>query len=557
MIRVTEIKFKVDEAVTDAKWRSKIAQKLGIPPTAIQAYHIQRESIDARKDVICAYTLDVETSMEAKLLRKGFKESPKPYEAMLVNQCRNRLKSGNGNDEFSDRPIIVGFGPAGMFAALTLAEAGLKPIVLELGEDVEARTAAVEHFWQTGELNEASNVQFGEGGAGTFSDGKLTTRVKDERIQYVIEKLIAAGAPEAIRYKQKPHIGTDYLKRVVKNIRENIVALGGEVRFHSEVSELLIEARTVVGVKLSKGEMIKGGEVVLATGHSARKLFYQLHQQGVAMSSKPFAVGVRIEHPQRMIDHIQYGDSTLANKLGAAEYKLTHTTSTGRSVYSFCMCPGGEVVASASEAGHLVVNGMSLYARQLPNSNSAILVGVTPEDFPSDHPLAGIEFQRQIETKAFCASMTYAAPSCRLKLFLGDCQVSKEAVETRLRQKQYPYLADFESLQPTYRPNTVASDFSAILPVAVMEALKEAIPAFGRKIAGFDHPMAIVTGVETRSSSPVRIHRDAETLVSVTYRNLYPCGEGAGYAGGITSSAIDGIKVAERILMKWLSQFDR
>jgi uncharacterized FAD-dependent dehydrogenase len=280
------------------------------------------------------------------------------------------------------------------------------------------------------------------------------------------------------------------------------------------------------------------------------------------MSAKPFAVGVRIEHPQRMIDHIQYGDSNLAAKLGAAEYKLTHTTANGRSVYSFCMCPGGEVVASSSEAGHLVVNGMSQYARALPNSNSALLVSVTPDDFPSAHPLAGIEYQRQIEAKAFQASAQYAAPCCRLKEFLEGCDendcdgndnISTQAVEARLTQRQFLHLTDFEILQPTYRPETTNNNLAKILPLPILEALKEAIPVFGRKIAGFDHPMAIVTGVETRSSSPVRIQRNPETLVSVSNQGLYPCGEGAGYAGGITSSAIDGIKVAESILLKRLN----
>ncbi|MBS7528175.1 NAD(P)/FAD-dependent oxidoreductase [Fusibacter paucivorans] len=557
MIRVTEIKFKVDEMATDAKWRSKIAQKLGIPTDAVKAYYIRRESIDARKGVVYTYSLDVETTMEAKLLRKGFKESPPPYEATLINRFREKLQNQKDKKLLSERPIVVGFGPAGMFAALTLAEAGLNPIVLEMGEAVDERTKTVEHFWQTGELNETSNVQFGEGGAGTFSDGKLTTRVKDERIQYVIETFIAAGAPEVIRYKQKPHIGTDYLKCVVKHIRNSIIALGGEVRFQSEVAEILLEDATVSGVKLANGDIVKGSAVIIATGHSARKLFYQLYRQGVAMSAKPFAVGVRIEHPQRMIDHIQYGDSVLAAKLGAAEYKLTHTTSGGRSVYSFCMCPGGEVVASASEAGHLVVNGMSQYARALSNSNSALLVNVTPDDFPSEHPLAGIEFQRQIEAKAFRADAQYAAPCCRLEDFLEGCDTervaSKQAVEARLVQKRFTNLTDFEMLEPTYRPKTVKNDFSDILPIPVLEALKEAIPVFGRKIPGFDHPMAIITGVETRSSSPVRIHRDPVTLVSVAYRDLYPCGEGAGYAGGITSSAIDGIKVAESILLKCLN----
>jgi len=436
------------------------------------------------------------------------------------------LKGRNG---FEKRPVVVGFGPAGMFCALALAEAGARPIVLERGEDVDARTKSVERFWQTGELNSESNVQFGEGGAGTFSDGKLTTRIKNERCGYVLKKLIEAGAPEEISYVHNPHIGTDVLKDVVKKIRKQIIELGGEVRFSSKVTDIEIENNELRAVIVNDKEKIECNYAAFALGHSARDTFYMLHDRGVAMEQKPFAVGARIEHKQAVINKAQYGDEGVADILGPAEYKLTYTTEKGRGVYTFCMCPGGHVVAAASEEGLLAVNGMSYHARDGENSNSAVLVQVSPSDFGSDHPLAGVEFQREIERKAFeKGGGRYTAPCQRVGSFLGkegDVGVSA-----------------------TYRPSVKECDLKEVLPEFVVESIKEALPVFGRRIGGFDAPEAILTAPESRSSSPVRLLRDAEKGDSISIKGIFPSGEGAGYAGGIMSAAVDGIMTAEKVI---------
>jgi len=402
---------------------------------------------------------------------------------------------------------------------------------VERGGDVESRKAAVETFWNTGKLDTENNVQFGEGGAGTFSDGKLTTRIKDPRCRKVLEEMVDAGAPEEILYDAKPHIGTDLLRGVVKNIREKINALGGEVRFFAKVTGFEWKGDTIAAVLLADGERIETEDVVLALGHSARDTFELLHAEKFLLELKPCAMGVRIEHPQKMVDAAQYGEA--AHKLPAADYRLTYTTEKGRGVYTFCMCPGGYVVAAASEEGRLAVNGMSEHARDGKNANSALLVQVYPEDFGSDHPLAGMYFQRELEEKSFVAGGSdFTAPVERVGSFLKTG------------------MAETIEVEGTYRPGKKECSMDEIFPVFMTEALREALPAMGRKLKGFDRPDALLTAVESRSSSPIRILRD-EKGMSLKYKGVYPAGEGAGYAGGIVSAAVDGILVAEKIAEKY------
>lgn len=528
MIRLSQIKLSLDEDLSALP--DKLAKELRIPKQDILKYRIYKESIDARKGTVKkVYTVDVAVKNEGKILAKNKKLSPAP------DLAYKQVKPGAA--EMSGRPVVIGFGPAGIFAAQLLAEAGYKPIVLERGEDMDARTRTVNHFWNTGELNEESNVQYGEGGAGSFSDGKLTTRIKDLRCRKVLEELVGAGAPDEILYKNKPHIGTDKLKPTVKNIRAQIESNGGEVRFSSKVEDLIIDGGAVKGVKLSDGSTIESDAVVLAIGHSSRDTFEMLKAHEVAMQAKPFAVGVRIEHPQTMIDKVQYSSDVRPKGLGAAEYKLTHQTEDGRGVYTFCMCPGGLVVASSSEAGGLVVNGMSEYARDRENANSALLVSVTPDDFPSSDPLAGVAFQRELEKKAFIAAgSNYNAPV----QLVGDFLKGKKS-ETPV----------YEHVHPSYTPGTTGADMKEIFPEFIVTAMREGIVAMDRKLKGFAREDAILTAVESRSSSPIRVHRTEDGLESTNISGLYPCGEGAGYAGGIMSSAVDGLRVAEQIIQKY------
>lgn len=524
MIRVSELKLPIEG--NQKTLEKKLAKALRVPVEEIKGYRIFKRSLDARKkdNIHYAYVVDVEVRNEKKILEKN-----RDKNISKTPDLAYRMMQGERMPE--KRPVVVGFGPAGMFAGLLLAEMGLRPIVLERGGDVDSRKDAVDRFWNTGKLDTENNVQFGEGGAGTFSDGKLTTRIKDPRCRKVLEEMVDAGAPEEILYDAKPHIGTDLLRGVVKHIREKIISLGGEVRFFAKVTGFAWEGNQIKAVLLQNGERIEADDVVLALGHSARDTFELLHAEAFALEQKPFAMGVRIEHPQKTVDEAQYGEA--AHKLPAADYRLTYTTSKGRGVYTFCMCPGGYVVAAASEEGRLAVNGMSEHARDGKNANSALLVQVFPEDFGSDHPLAGMYFQRELEEKAFQAGgRDYTAPVQRVGSFLKTGTASASEVEA------------------TYRPAVKEGDMDEIFPVFMTEALRETLPAMGRKLKGFDREDALLTAVESRSSSPIRILRD-ETAMSLKKKGVYPAGEGAGYAGGIVSAAVDGIYVAEKIVEKY------
>ncbi len=425
------------------------------------------------------------------------------------------------------RPIVVGFGPAGMFAGLVLSRAGLKPIIIERGESAEGRKKSVEKFFNGGELNTESNIQFGEGGAGTFSDGKLNTGTKDKRIRVVLEEFVKFGAPEKILYDAKPHIGTDILINIVQNIRNEIISLGGEVRFNTRLENLNIADNKITGIQLSNGEAINTNNIILAIGHSARDTFKMIFDNGLTLTKKPFSVGARIEHRQKDINNALYGDFANNTALGSADYKMAVHLENGRGVYTFCMCPGGEVVNASSEKGGIAVNGMSLNARNGENANSALLVEVYPEDLPDTDIFAGIEFQREIEKRAFTAADGFV-PFCTV----GDLSGIDNACGHVL---------------PTVKPKAVKTDINSVLPEFIVDSLKSAMPLFGKKIKGFDNPNAILTFPETRSTSPIRINRD-EAFCAVGFKGIYPAGEGAGYAGGIMSAAVDGMKCAEAII---------
>ena len=530
MIRISGLKIGIDESVE--KLPSLIAKKLKITAADILDYRIFKESIDARRGVVnFVYTVDVTVGNESSVLTKGLSDVAKTPD--LTYDMPPVLGEAPPHP-----PVVIGFGPAGMYAALLLAQCGYHPIVLERGEAVDERAVSVEKFWCNGELNPESNVQFGEGGAGTFSDGKLTTRVKDLRGRKVLEELVAAGAPPEVLYQAHPHVGTDLLRDVVKNIREQIIALGGQVRFNTKMEDFEISDGRISAVVTNKKEVIKTNHVILAVGHSARDTFTTLYEHKIEMAAKPFAVGVRIEHPQEIIDKAQYKEFAGHPKLGAAEYRLTHQASNGRGVYTFCMCPGGYVVPSSSEPNMVVTNGMSEHARAEPNANSAVLVQVTLADFGSDHPLAGVQFQRDLESRAFImGGSDYKAPAQRV--------------------------ADFLAGRPSESLGAVASSFANgvkmtnlhdLFSKPLCDALAEGISAFGSKIIGFNMDDAVLTAVETRSSSPVRINRDSETLQSPSLAGFYPAGEGAGYAGGIVSSAIDGLKCAEALIIAYESR---
>ena len=591
MLRVNQI--KVLPQAGEQTLRKKVADILNIKPMYIEKLHVVKQSIDARKkpEIYYSYSLDVELAKELKGQEEKLVKRCKSNQVSLVTDKIYEFPQP-GDKKLMHRPVIVGMGPSGLFCGYMLAMHGYAPILLERGRDVDARTEDVKKFWESGVLDTVSNVQFGEGGAGTFSDGKLNTLIKDKdgRNKKVLQIFVEHGAPERILYDAKPHIGTDVLTSVVKNMRESIIAHGGAVYFETEMKRLSLKDDRIIGVEIRDASGITRqlacDALVLAIGHSARNTFETLYEQGIPMEAKAFAVGFRVEHPQEMINRSQYGMAD-AGELGAAPYKVTAQTSTGRGVYSFCMCPGGYVVNASSEEGRLAVNGMSYSARDSANANSAIIVAVTPEDFGSEHPLAGISFQRELERKAFVAG--------RGKIPVQRFGAFKEAVEAghfvkvyednfweRAKSKQNPVVSIEEELlanavadgeleaaniacendkekkaeepdETLFVPCTKGAytyaDLTGILPTECSRAFVEGMEVFGHQIKDFDRPDALLLGVESRTSSPVRIHRD-ETLQSQV-RGLYPCGEGAGYAGGITSAAMDGIRVAEEIARKY------
>jgi uncharacterized protein len=531
MLRLTELKLPLDHA--EAELGAALLRRLGLAAPDLIGFSVFRRAVDARKRsaIVLIYTLDVEVRDEKALLAR-------------LKGDRNISIAPDMDYRFvthapplAPRPVIIGTGPCGLLAALVLAQMGFRPIILERGKVVRERTKDTWGLWRKSVLNPESNVQFGEGGAGTFSDGKLYSQIKDPHFhgRKVLTEFVKAGGPEEILYVAKPHIGTFRLVTIVESLREQIEALGGEYRFGCRVDDLDIEdvngVRKIRGVVLAGGTHVAADHVVLAVGHSARDTFHMLHARGVAIDAKPFSIGVRIEHPQSLIDRCRYGEGAGHPLLGAADYKLVHHAANGRSVYSFCMCPGGTVVAAASEPGRVVTNGMSQYSRAERNANAGIVVGITPADYP-DGPLAGIAFQRHWEERAFAAGgSNYKAPAQRVGDFLAG--------------KASNALGD---VVPSYRPGVTPTDLAACLPDYAVDAIREALPGFDKQIKGFALADAVMTGVETRTSSPIRIPRDA-TLQSPNTRGLYPAGEGAGYAGGILSAGVDGIRVAEAVAL--------
>jgi uncharacterized protein len=526
-IRINNIVMNIEEDIDTLK--DKTAKRLEISINDIKGFKILKESIDARRrdNIKFNYAVEVICDKEANVVKKSNDKDIKLEEAYT-----EEFKLGN--KKMNHRPIIVGMGPAGMFAGLMMAQKGYKPLIIERGEKVEDRTETVNKFWNTGELNLESNVQFGEGGAGTFSDGKLTTRIKDSRCDFVLEEFVKSGAPKEITYSGKPHIGTDILKEVVKNIRQRIIELGGEIRFNSKLEDIIIKDNYIKKVVVN-GEEVPCENLILAIGHSSRDTYEMLYKRGIFMEPKAFAIGVRVEHSQNMINVNQYGKYADHPRLKAADYRLAHTAkATGRAVYSFCMCPGGEVVAASSEEGMLVTNGMSYYDRNKDNANAAIVVTVGEDDFEGSTPLKGMEFQRHYERLAYTVGGSgYRAPIQLVGDFLED------RITTKLGK-----------IKPTYNPGYEFKDLRECLPGYVAQSLKEGLVNFDRKIKGFASTDAILTGIETRTSAPVKITRN-ENLESISVKGVYPSGEGAGFAGGIISAAVDGLKSAENIMKEY------
>jgi len=578
MLRLTDLKLPLDH--DEAALPTAIAARLGIAVGEVSGFTVAKRSYDARKRgaIVLIYAVDVDTTREADILQRlqmdeeaaDGKVAPtpdttyKPVAQRLQDPVPARVPLSVASEDArvvstlveeqvqasssaKSRPLVVGMGPCGLFAGLILAQMGLRPIILERGKNVRERTVDTFGLWRKKVLNPESNVQFGEGGAGTFSDGKLYSQISDKRHygRKVLTEFVKAGAPEEILYVSKPHIGTFRLVSMVENMRADIEALGGEIRFSHRVDDLLVEtdasgARAVRGVALANGEEIRADHVVMALGHSARDTFFMLHRRGVFLEAKPFSIGFRIEHPQSLIDRARFGPQAGHPILGAADYKLVHHCRNGRSVYSFCMCPGGTVVAAASEPGRVVTNGMSQYSRNERNANAAIVVGITPDDYaefdPSGSPLAGIALQRHWEQQAFRqGGQDYSAPGQLVGDFLRK-RASRE----------------FGAVLPSYTPGVTLGDLSSALPRYAIDAIREALPAFDRQIKGFAMDDAILTGVETRTSSPVRMTRGVDGQ-SLNTRGLFPAGEGAGYAGGILSAGVDGIRAAEAVAMQMIA----
>ena len=534
MLSIQQIQLPITHS--EDELQNKIAGLLGLSFEEVKNFKITKRAIDSRKKrlmIYFVYSVTVELENESKVLKSGaVKKNTKHHRIEIIEPYVYKLPKVDVK-KFTKRPIVVGTGPAGMFSALLLAKAGLKPLVVERGGDVDSRVKDVENFMKTGELNEKSNIQFGEGGAGTFSDGKLNTLITNPRIKYIFDEFVKAGAPDSILWDAKPHIGTDKIRNVAKNIRKQIIELGGEVRFDTMLTDIKTSKGKLTSVILNEKEEVETDTLVLALGYSARDTYEMLYKRKLSIEQKPFSIGVRIEHKAEMINKSQYDKFYNNKELGAAKYKLVSHSDDNRSVYTFCMCPGGYVMPSASEIGGVVTNGMSEYAQDGENSNSALLVNVNSKDFGSDHPLAGIEFQREWERKAFeLGGSNYHAPAQLVGDFLVDNKSS-----------------DHKSITPTYKPGVKYTSLYTCLPEYVINSLKEALPKLDNKIKGFAHPDAVLTGIETRSSSPLRITRDSETLQS-NIVGIYPAGEGAGYAGGIVSSAVDGMRVAEAVLNK-------
>jgi uncharacterized protein len=529
MLRVTELKLRLDH--TDADLRRAAIARLGVADGDLKHLHVHRRGYDARKksDIHLVYTVDVSLRNEGLLSARAKHD---PHIVPTPDMSYRPVADARGYK--GPRPVVVGMGPCGLFAGLILAEMGFNPIILERGKIVRERTKDTFAFWRKGILNPASNAQFGEGGAGTFSDGKLYSGVKDPDFKgrKVLTEFVAAGAPEEILYVSKPHIGTFRLVSMVEAMRAKIEALGGEIRFETQMTDVLIEGGRLRGLKTNDGAEIATDALALALGHSARDTVEMLHTRGVYVEAKPFSIGVRIEHPQGLIDKARYGAKAGHPILGAADYKIVHHASNGRGVYSFCMCPGGTVVAAASEPGRVVTNGMSQYSRKERNANAGLVVDITPEvDFPGG-PLAGIALQRELESRAFVAGGSdYRAPG----QLVGDFLSGRASTS-------------FGDVLPSYKPGVLLGELRACLPDFALAAMREALPKFGRQISGFDMADAVMTGVETRTSSPVRLRR-GEDGQSLNTAGLFPAGEGAGYAGGILSAAIDGIRTAERIAL--------